>query len=485
MRCLALAEEAVGRGWAVRLGGDLDSRAIRILSDGVPTVKVEPFPLGEAVTWLGASLETWNPDVLHLDTYWLRPEHVPRGRHILSAMQDGRFGAVEPDLAIDANLGAEDRIAAATPGHHLLGASVIPVRRQVRESRALPRTIAGDPSVLVVIGGTDPLGLTSTIVTALESITEPLRITVVTPSSQRDRIAALASASHHQIEPVEFLSDLPRVARGHHLVVSAAGTSVWDFACMGIPTALIGVADNQREGYRAAVDAGLAIGLGLPPHTDLDRRVRGLERVLTSPAHLAELANRGMATVDGLGAWRVAASWEQLADGRSRPRISDDKILSTRPATMADARMLHRWRNDPATRRASRSKDEVSRDDHLRWLSGSLSRSDRRLVVVEEDAVPVGVVRWDHKGGRDWEVSITVAPEARGQGLALPILTAGERVLSAMGTVRLLAAIHVDNPASRRLFAAAGYLPLLPAGDDGFLWTARWRVAHYSDTQGG
>ena len=39
-----------------------------------------------------------------------------------------------------------------------------------------------------------------------------------------------------------------------------AGTSVWELCCIGVPTAVAWVVDNQREGYDRVVGAGAAIG---------------------------------------------------------------------------------------------------------------------------------------------------------------------------------------------------------------------------------
>jgi len=178
--------------------------------------------------------------------------------------------------------------------------------------------------------------------------------------------------------------------------------------------------------------------------------------------------------VDGLGAWRVVSAWEQLLD--VPPAEGDAAGLVARPATLDDARLLLDWRNDPVTRAGSRSRDEVAWEDHVAWLTRTLGSSERRLLVVESEGAPVGVVRWDDLGDRDWEVSITVAPAARGQGRALPLLRAGEEALGVAGPVRLVAAVHRENAASRRLFERAGYLPLLPPDADGFATYARLRV---------
>lgn len=477
MRCIALAEEALAHDWAVRWGGDLDGLALGLLSQLDAAALVEPIPAADVPGWLADQVTDWKPDVLHVDSYLLSSADLPRGGHLLSSMHDGTHGEVNCDLAIDGNLGAEVRVAGrARCRDVLLGTDVVPVRRQVLAQRLMHVPTEGRPRVLVVMGGTDPLHLTAPVLSALDHIASELDVTVVTPEDQAADIFAISERSRHTIKLVRFVSDLPATASQHDLVISAAGTSVWDFACMGVPMALVCAVGNQADSYRAVLDAGLAVGLGFGVEADLERNILAVGELVFDAERLAEMSQHSRAIVDGLGAWRIVSAWRQLIDPTIRRIDTSPAGLVARPATLADAVVLHSWRNDSGTRSASRSVNRVPWGSHLEWLTSSLVRKDRQLLVVERDGQPVGTVRWDFVGGRDWEVSVTVAPECRGQGLAAPILRVGESALRATGAVRLRAVIHEDNTASRRAFASVGYLPHLPPDTDCFLTAVRWRV---------
>ncbi|AGI66654.1 hypothetical protein OAN307_c09340 [Octadecabacter antarcticus 307] len=125
--------------------------------------------------------------------------------------------------------------------------------------------------------------------------------------------------------------------------------------------------------------------------------------------------------------------------------------MRLRPATMADARRLFDWRNDPATRAASVTTVPVSWEDHLTWMEASLSQSRRHLHIAEGDIGPLGSLRLDDclEGT---ELSITLAPEARGRGLAASLLR-----LATTEKGLYLARIRPENTASRRAFEAAGF----------------------------
>ncbi|MCB1836368.1 MAG: GNAT family N-acetyltransferase [Alcanivoracaceae bacterium] len=125
--------------------------------------------------------------------------------------------------------------------------------------------------------------------------------------------------------------------------------------------------------------------------------------------------------------------------------------MKLRPVTLADARRLHDWRNDAQTRAASLSTAPVSWEDHLAWLSASLDNPARTLMIAERDGTAVGTVRADARNGMQ-ELSWTVAPDARGQGVAK------EMVLMFRATLpdKVCARVREDNMASRRIAEALG-----------------------------
>jgi spore coat polysaccharide biosynthesis predicted glycosyltransferase SpsG len=85
--------------------------------------------------------------------------------------------------------------------------------------------------------------------------------------------------------------------------LSAAGTTTWEMLCMGMPTALVQVADNQAVVASGVDQTGAAMVLG-PTNEALDRLPGALRR-LADPLHQEELSRRALAYVDGQGATRV------------------------------------------------------------------------------------------------------------------------------------------------------------------------------------
>jgi RimJ/RimL family protein N-acetyltransferase len=144
--------------------------------------------------------------------------------------------------------------------------------------------------------------------------------------------------------------------------------------------------------------------------------------------------------------------------------------IALRPATLQDADLLLEWRNDPATREASHSTARVPRDEHLAWLSATLANADRKLVIAEENGAPVGTVRAERANGV-WNLSWTVAPQARGRGVAKRMVALLASRIS--GPIR--AEVKAENIASARIAEHAGMT--LERESDGVLHYRRAALA--------
>lgn len=474
MRCLTLGEQAVEHGWSVTIAGELDEAAVKRAHIALPGADIIPILRSDQHRELPRLVDELGPTITHIDSYSEEADSLSAPDRIVSNMQDGPFGVRPATLSIDANLGSEAWFTAPELSQmRLAGATSTLIRNQVSRVRGKWRPAEEPHRVLVVLGGTDPHGFTAAVLDFLELVPVPLSITAVHRSAAA-AVRNTSRASIHEVNVVEYLSDLPGSAAGHDLVISAAGTSVWDFACAGVPMAIICVTDNQRLGYDAAVTHGLAVGLG---QSQDDLRADAAAKVTTmleDPGALRSLSTRGMDLIDGLGAWRIVSAWNALIDPLAAAKLLD---VSSRRATPSDARLLFTWRNDPSTRRVSRTQEEIGWEEHVAWLTRVLVDADRQLYIIERDAAPIGTVRWDRDGDIDWEASISLAPDSRGKGLSHSVLAAGEHALVADGPIRYTATIHDENHVSKRLFARAGYTPHLPTNDAGFATYSKLRFA--------
>src|SRR5215210_257430 len=87
-----------------------------------------------------------------------------------------------------------------------------------------------------------------------------------------------------------------------------------------------------------------------------------------------------------------------------------------RPATLHDTENIWSWRNDSIARAASYNSDLIPYEDHVRWFSSRLEDGRTKfLIAVDRHGTNIGAVRLDLRSNTA-EISIALAPEARGQG---------------------------------------------------------------------
>jgi RimJ/RimL family protein N-acetyltransferase len=141
----------------------------------------------------------------------------------------------------------------------------------------------------------------------------------------------------------------------------------------------------------------------------------------------------------------------------SQAKTNEHAIVELRPAAPADSDRIFSWANDPATRAASFHSARIERSEHEHWLSRSLANPKRRLMVAELAGEPIAVVRLDLDGADGAELSLNLAPERRGQNLAVSVLLSAASRARELGLVRLVAKIRPENERSLRAFVKAGY----------------------------
>jgi RimJ/RimL family protein N-acetyltransferase len=125
-----------------------------------------------------------------------------------------------------------------------------------------------------------------------------------------------------------------------------------------------------------------------------------------------------------------------------------------------------RWRNDEFARTMSRQTGLIDRGCHLAWYAGALKRTDLIMLVGELADCAVGVVRFDRVAPLEWEVSIVLAPEARGRRLSPVLLRmALDAFFGHHPSCVLIAEVKSVNEVSLRLFRAVGFVQIATKGD--------------------
>lgn len=323
VRCLALSEELITRGAHVVLFGsvsDVGWASRHLAARGIPR-----YPGPDTPSELVAVARKHELDVLVLDSYELDPACAGalRAAGIRTlAVVDGDTRGQDADLYLDQNLGAH---SAAAGDRMLAGTNYVLLRREILDRRpAAPRppTPTTRPRVLAFFGGTDACGAAPPLARLLLATGQQLDLTVVVArESIGAELAVIRPGPQQTVRAVPPTDALPDLIATADLVVSAAGTSTWELCCLGVPSALVCVVDNQRDSYRRVIREGVAAGLGELPvlvttgasgDTARTNAILTLRELLTGAEYRAELGARAWAMVDGGGSARVADAVDAL-----------------------------------------------------------------------------------------------------------------------------------------------------------------------------
>ncbi|MFI0447638.1 PseG/SpsG family protein [Actinomadura sp. 6N118] len=313
IRCVALAEELVRRDVPVVflgeingpdwIGAELEARVLPLMP-----AAARPGPLAAQARALGL-------DVLVIDSYETDPacaDAVRRAGTAVLAIVDGDHRGQQADVYLDQNLGAEQASFEMPAGSlRLAGADFVLLRDCVRRLRpdGPPQHGGGVPRILCFLGGTDAADAAPAVMGLAAATGVPFTATVVAARATTARaLAAIELSPGQSLVPVAPTGRIAELASGADLAICASGSSVWELMCLGVPAALVHVADNQLIGYQAAVSRGLAAGLGHPARLTgaaAGAAVETLQRLLTDPGERMAIAARGHAFIDGRGRERV------------------------------------------------------------------------------------------------------------------------------------------------------------------------------------
>jgi RimJ/RimL family protein N-acetyltransferase len=143
-------------------------------------------------------------------------------------------------------------------------------------------------------------------------------------------------------------------------------------------------------------------------------------------------------------------------------------MIELRFANPGDADRLFAWRNDPVTLACFRSTAVVPREDHDRWVQFNVEKgyAEHIVLIAENGGQPVGVIRFDADKNdvMSYDVSLPVAPEHRGKGLAHLILA---HACNLVQDFSLNAEVRNENAPSRRVFERCGFS--IVGSDDRFV----------------
>lgn len=227
---------------------------------------------------------------------------------VLMLDDDGRLPEYCADLVLNQNLAANEQMYSRREActKLLLGTDYALLRP---EFLAGDRTRVTPPRVrrlLVTMGGSDPDNVSQTALKAVAQVGQELETTVVVGSGNPHYEKVCASA--RELPGVRVERDPPDMAsimRSADMAVSAAGSTCWELAFLGVPMILVVLARNQQGIAAALAERGGAVSLGWHANLSPSQISETIEQLAEDRARRTVMSEIGRKLVDGKGAERV------------------------------------------------------------------------------------------------------------------------------------------------------------------------------------
>ena len=267
-RCLVLAQALAEAGWdiafAVRPGtveaapllsrsafrmvlltSDAPGQLRQQLPEGCDLLIVDSYALGEPFE---TACRNWAERILVIDDL----ANCPHDCDVLVDQTPGRFA----DAYV--NLVPNHCKVLAGPEYALLDARF---RRQRVDRRPTQEKVS---CVLVNFGSTDPLGATMLALQALHLADMRLDVDVVVGSGNPD-LASVWRMAQQLFPPARVyvdVDDMAAIVKRADLAVGAGGVGALERCCLGVPSLLVVIADNQQGNADALTRAGAVLNMG-------------------------------------------------------------------------------------------------------------------------------------------------------------------------------------------------------------------------------
>ena len=320
MRCLTLAEELKRSHADVRFFcREEPGHLIRHIRERGFYVDVLPPGTGQdeelRLIYEIFRAEGQRADWFLIDHYDLSREyeidirHVARRLMVIDDLADRRHDC---DVLLDQNYHPQhDRYRTLVPEHCtlLLGPEYALLRPQFRKVRQkMSRHYETIKRLFIFMSGSDQENETCKVLRALHTLNWPDVVTDVIIGSSNPHALEIESlaAQIPQVRCYRNVDNMAEFMAQADIGVGAAGSTTWERCCMGLPSVVMILAENQRNNAENLGASRVLLNIGWHTSVNEDEIKHSLERLLQNVEMRAEMGRKGQKIVDGYGALRVA-----------------------------------------------------------------------------------------------------------------------------------------------------------------------------------
>jgi UDP-2,4-diacetamido-2,4,6-trideoxy-beta-L-altropyranose hydrolase len=338
----------------------------------------------------------------------------------------------------------------------LLGCNYVLLRQDFLQHRGSTRKIADKAlKIMISMGGADSDNFSLKTVQALKILGDPhveIKIIVGHLNPNRNSIESELAGSPFAFDLLFSTTDMAGLMNWADLAVSAAGSTCWELAYMGLPAIIITTAENQKGIGQGLEKADAALNAGWHQDVDGSRLASILSEIINNSESRKAMSKAGQKLVDGQGLERVLTLMSFLNGGE----IPVENHIRT--ATQVDCLGLWELANDPTVRKNSFSPRPIPLEDHRQWYRHKLQSTDTFMYVLDVSGVVAGQIRYDKVEENCAEVHFSVHSGFRGRSLGRKMIEGTwQKGCKGLGVSRIRGVAKAFNKASVYSFMKAGF----------------------------
>lgn len=316
IRCLALAQEWMIRGGSACFISSSLSQTLseRVCAEGVKLRRISSnLTLLEDAAQTGLIANEHSAEWLVIDGYAFPATYLESIRawelKILAIDDLGDRDLSCANLVLNQNVYAHESLY-PNCSNLLLGTKFSLLRKEFISPRRDPKKQPDfADNVLITLGGADTHNITLAILIWISKYIEHrLKLTVlVGPTNLHSQSLLSLDCGKHDLSIQLNPPNVPEIMSQSDVVISAAGSSCWELAYLGIPMLLVVTAENQRLLAPKLRSLGVADLIGDNNRRFSDADLCRLSALLKNRDLRLKMAKSAQELVDGLGTSRVAA----------------------------------------------------------------------------------------------------------------------------------------------------------------------------------
>lgn len=272
MRCLVLAEALRDNGYSVLfatraqvadLNDFISSKGFSVINLMQPSDWQTPTSSADYAAWLQVSeiedsqdfiYKVENADLVIVDHYGINIKwHKQVKQHLSCTLMviDDLVREHEADIVLDQTLNRDaleytkfrDCLALTGTDYALLKSGFRGSREYLLHSTP-PET----HNILISMGGIDLPNASLSVLGTLQHLVKKIPTTILLSkrSPNYEKVKAFVNTNSDWVNHVDFVDNMPEFMAQYSLMIGAPGSTSWERACLGIPSIIVPIADNQQ-----------------------------------------------------------------------------------------------------------------------------------------------------------------------------------------------------------------------------------------------